>query len=161
MAQAFASTRPFTDSRFGYSIRYPADWVASSGEGSESFDAPGLFATFRALSVVVPDGLVVDDFIVSRLTSSNVSACSPRPDTLEVVTIDGREGRVRGFCGEPPATEIEATVVIGRRVYLFTLFWLAKGPATEAEVRAWFDAFTATITLDPPEAAGSPNPSPS
>jgi hypothetical protein len=155
-------TKPFTSAEFGYSIRYPVDWVATRGGGSETFDAPGAFVSFRALSAVVPDGLSADDFIVGTLTTSPIAACSPRPDTLPVVTIDGHEGRVRGFCGEPPATEIEATVVISRRVYLFTLFWYAKTPApNEAEVRAWFDAFTATITLDPPEAAGSPNPSPS
>ena len=117
-------------------------------------------AGFRAMSVLVPDGQSIDDFIVGNLTASANAACSPRPDTLEAVTIDGHEGRVRGFCGEPPATEIEASVVIGRRVYLFTLFWYASVPApTEAEVRASFDAFTATITLDPESArAAEPQP---
>lgn len=157
-----AMTQLFTSARLGYSIRYPADWVATSGEGSETFDAPALSASFRVLSAVVPDGVAADDYIVGTLTTDPIAACSPRPDTLPVVTIDGQEGRLRGFCGEPPATEIEASVVIGKRVYLFTLFWYAKSPpANEAEVRALFDAFTSTITLDPPEAAGSPNPSPS
>ena len=148
-------TKPFTSSEFGYSIRYPADWHIRDDlgppSGSDLFVGSGDFAAFRALSVVVPDGLVIDDYIVSTLTNSNVSACIRRPDTLEAVTIDGHEGRLRGFCGEPPpATEVEATVVIGRRVYLFTLFWFAETPApTESEARAWFDAFTATITLDP------------
>ena len=69
-----------------------------------------------------PDGVVVDDWILQILTSLAIQRA--RLDRHHgVVTIDGHEGRVMGFCGVPPAPQIEATVVVGKRVYLFTLFW--------------------------------------
>ena len=36
------------------------------------------------------------------------------------MTIDGYAGRLRGFCDSE--REVEATVVVGDRVYMFTLF---------------------------------------
>ena len=75
--------------------------------------------------------------------------------------IDGRAGRFRGFCGSPPATEVEATVVIDNRVYLFTFFGGNEGTDSEAELRALFDAFVATVKLNPQDAEGSSSPGPS
>ena len=46
----------------------------------------------------------------------------PPRDTQESVTVDGHEGRILGFCGVPPAPQIEATVVVDKRAYLFTLY---------------------------------------
>ena len=42
-------------------------------------------------------------------------------------TVDGHEGRILGFCGVPPAPQIEATVVVDKRAYLFTLFDCPEG----------------------------------
>ena len=162
-------TQAFTSATFGYSIRYPPDWIATArskngprpGDEADTFDPVGGGGAFRALSVVMPDGVVVDDWISQNLTYSDKADCARPRNTLEVVTIDGHAGRLRGFCGSPTATEIEATVVIDNRVYLFTLFRFEEGGATasEEEVRAWFDAFAATITLNPQDAEGSPRPS--
>jgi hypothetical protein len=78
---------------------------------------------------------------------------------LAEVTIDGHAGRLRGFCGDPPATEIEATVVVNNRVYLFTLFRFVEGneTASEAHERALFDAFAATIKLNPQDVQVRPS----
>jgi len=72
--------------------------------------------------------------------------------------IDGLAGRYRGFCGD--ANEVEATVVAGDRVYMFTLFQ-GDRVSTEAEERAVFEALLATITLDPAAADRPASPAPS
>ena len=76
------------------------------------------------------------------------------------VTVDGHEGRLLGFCGVPLAPQIEATVVVDERAYLFTLYDDQPAPS-EQEARALFDRLMTTITLDPASAVGSPTPSPS
>jgi hypothetical protein len=103
---------------------------------------------------------VVDDWVVQALQQSDDPGCIPPRGTQESVTIDGHEGRILGFCGTPPAPQIEATVVVDKRAYLFTLFDAREAPRAE-EARALFDRFTTTITLDPGSAGGSPEPSPS
>ena len=156
-------TETFTSAKFGYSIHYPADWTVTPAKAgttgeSDTFDPPGGVGRFRALSVVVPAGVVVDDWITQNITASDIPECAPPRDTLAEVTIDGQPGRFRGFCGNPPATEIEATVVVDNRVYVFTLFRGNEGTASEGELRSLFDAFTATVTLNPQDAEGSPGP---
>ena len=162
-----ALTRAFTSPTFGYSIQYPAGWTVTptTGEGPTPGGADEFVSAaggwyLRALSRAVPDGVVVDDWILQTLQQSDDPGCMPRRDTMESVTIDGNEGRVLGFCGTPPAPQIEATVVVDKRAYLFTLFDPQEAPS-EAEARALFDRLTTTITLDPGSAGGSPNPSPS
>jgi hypothetical protein len=161
-------TQAFTSPTFGYSIRYPAGWTVDSttGDGptpggTDSFDPTAGGWHLRALSRAVPDGVVVDDWIVQTLQNSNDPGCMPKRDTMERVTVDGHEGRVMGFCGVPPAPQIEATVVVDKRAYLFTLWDTREGATNEKETRALFDALMATITLDPGTAGGSPKPSPS
>lgn len=162
-----ALSQAFTSPTFGYSIQYPAGWTVTpttgegpTGGGADDFVSAAGGWYFRALSVAVPDGVVVDDWIRQTLTHSNDAACAPPRDTLESVTIDGREGRILGFCGVPLAPQIEATVVVEKRAYLFTLYD-AQEAASEEEARALFDAFTATIKLNPEDAEGSPGPNPS
>jgi len=79
---------------------------------------------------------------------------------MESVAVDGQDGRILGFCGVPPAPQIEATFVVDNRAYLFTLYDGREAP-DEQEARALFDRLAATITLDPASALGSPKPSPS
>jgi hypothetical protein len=69
----------------------------------------------------------------------------PRSEKLEII-IDGQAGRVWEGC----PGEIEANVVVGQRVYVFTLFG-------DGISRALFDAYASTIDLRPEEAA-SPAP---
>ena len=160
-------TQAFTSPTFGYSIRFPAGWTATptTGEGPTPGGADEFVSAaggwyLRALSRAVPDGVVVDDWILQTLQPSDDPGCTPPRDTMESVTVDGHEGRILGFCGVPPAPQIEATVVVEKRAYLFTLYD-AQEAASEEEARALFDAFTATIKLNPEDAEGSPGPSPS
>jgi len=103
---------------------------------------------------------VVDDWIVGTLQHSDDAGCTPRRATMESVTVDGNEGRILGFCGTPLVPQIEASVVVDKRAYLFSLFD-GRETANEAEARALFDRFTVTVKLDPAAAQISPNPSPS
>jgi len=167
-----AMTRTFISRKHGYSVRYPAGWattVATSvgpwspithpqpaDDQYDYIDGGGGF--FRAASAVLPAGARVDDWIGQYLTDSDIPACTPPRISLEPVTIDGQAGRLRGFCGD--AKEIEVTVVVGDRVYLFTLFRGSK-ITTEAEERALFDAMLATIALDPADAEVALTASPS
>jgi hypothetical protein len=163
-------TETFVSSKFGYTIRYPADWVADVATGvdpwspadvtdpmAEPLDyiAPPGSVAFRAGSTLIPDGAVVDEWIRQYLTMSSVVGCNPPRTDLEPVTIDGQPGRLRGFCN--PGDEVEATVVVGRRVYLFTLF-LGDRVDTEAGERALFNALLATIDLRPEAALVAPSP---
>ena len=114
----------------------------------------------RATSVAIPNGVAVDDWIVHTLQNSDDPGCMPPRATQEAVTVGGHAGRIVGFCGVPPAPQIEATVVADKRAYLLTLFDGREVP-NAAEARALFDRFATTITLDPASAGGSPKPSPS
>ena len=162
-----AMTQAFTSPTFGYSIEYPAGWTANptTGEGpspggADEFGSAAGGWYLRTLSRAIPDGVVVNDWIIQTLQHSDDPGCMPRRDAMESVTVDGHEGRLLGFCGVPPAPQIEATVVVDKRAYLFTLFD-GRGAASAEEARRLFDAFMATVKLDPQSAGGSPNPSPS
>lgn len=161
-----AMTQTYVSERHGYSISYPADWNTFSatdpwsppawkagGEGEAPFDfleAPEPSPWFRAASAALPEGLPsVNDWIDEYLTFSSVPGCAPPRETWELVLIDGAPGRLRDSCGE-----VEATVVLEGRVYMFTLF---LGEVTNG--RELFDAFAATIDLRP-EDATLPSPSP-
>ncbi|HXU85765.1 MAG TPA: hypothetical protein VN773_08160 [Verrucomicrobiae bacterium] len=175
-SEAFpAMTQTFTSPQYGYSIRFPADWTSTPGTTLWSPDDWGISGSpqdpfdilqgaageplFRSASGLMPDRSVVDDWITQHLTFSDVAACSPPRNTLEVVIIGGQSGRLRGFCST--ATEIEATVVVDRRVYMFTLFFGEDWTAGESKARALFDAFASTIELHPEDARGpSPGPVP-
>jgi hypothetical protein len=158
-------TQEFTSPTFGYSTKYPAGWISNptTGEGpspggADEFTSAGGGWYLRALSRPVPDGVVVDDWVVRTLQHSDDPGCAPPRNTMESVTVDGQEGRVLGFCGTPPAPQIEASVVVGKTAYLYSLFDGRETP-DEAEARTLFDRFMATVKLDPASVAGSPKPS--
>lgn len=157
----------YVSRRYGYSIRYPADWSVAeasqawsppdwkgAGSPAEAFDfigggdgPPG----FRAASAPLPKGLPnVNDWIDEFLTFGDPS-CVPQRETQELISIDGAPGRLWDSCGE-----VEATFVLGGRVYMFTLF---LGSDLVTNGRELFDAFAATIDLRPEDAA-LPSPSP-
>lgn len=162
-----ALTQAFTSPTFHYSIRYPAGWKVNptTGEGptpggADEFTSAAGGWYLRTVARGVPDGVVVDDWILGTLQRSDDPGCMPPRNTMETVTISGHEGRILGFCGLPRAPQIEATVVVDKVAYLFTLFD-GRGVPDEGEARALFDKFLTTITLDPASAVGSPTPSPS
>jgi hypothetical protein len=121
----------------------------NSGVHDDPFDVveTALGAVFKGASTVIPDGVSIDAWVDEYVSPGGCGV--PRSQQAEI-TIDGQSGRI----SECP-NEIEATVVAGGRLYLFTLLH------TRSDARAFFDAFVATIDLRPEEAAlPSISPSP-
>jgi hypothetical protein len=111
----------------------------SSGVHDDPLDVveTGLAAVFKGASTVIPDGVSIDAWVDEYVSPG----CAPRSQQAEI-TIDGQSGRI----SECP-NEIDATVVAGGRLYLFTLLH------DRTDARAFFDAFVATIDLRPEDAA--------
>ena len=97
-------------------------------------------AYFEAASTEIPDGVSIDEW-VDEYVSPGDGCGVPRSQQAEI-TIDGQPGRI----AECP-DHIEATVVAGGRLYLFTL------GHERSDARACFDAWVATIDLTPEAAA--------
>ena len=111
----------------------------------EGFDGveTGLGAYFLAASTPIPDGVSIDEWVDVYVLSGG---CGVPRSQQAGITIDGQSGRI-SECAEPQRGRIEATVVAGGRLYLFTL--LHDRP----DARAFFDAWVATIDLRPEAAA--------
>lgn len=150
----------YISERHGYSIALPGYWSATSaslpwsppawklgGSPSARFDFMGHEDQppwVRAASAPLPEGLPdVNDWIDEYLTFGDPSCVPPR-ESQEPITIDGAPGRLWDKCGE-----VEATVVLDGRVYMFTLF---VGSDQVTNGRELFDALGATIDLRPEDA---------
>ncbi len=154
-------TTTFVSPRNGFSVDHP-DRVALTpaeqlwGFVDDGFDVleTGLAAVFKGasteFSLVVsptefPDGISIDERVDEYLEGFLLGGCGvPRSQQAEI-TIDGQSGRI----AECP-NHIEATVVAGGRLYLFTLSHHRR------DARAVFDAFAATIDLTPETAVDFP-----
>jgi hypothetical protein len=159
----------FVSPRNGFSVGYsdrgegtvtPATQLWISAQGDEGFDVvdTGSAAVFRGASAEFPGDFPclntedepipcgsVDEHVDQHLVDAVPGGCGvPRSQQAEI-TIDGQSGRV----AECP-NHIEATVVFGGRLYLFTL------SHDRSDARAVFDAFVATIDLTPQTAVGFP-----
>ena len=148
-------------------MQYPVGWISSptAGEGPTPGGADEIVSAaggwyFRGLSRPVPDGVAVDDWVLRTLQHTDDPGCAPPRNTMDSVTVDGHDGRILGFCGTPPTPQIEATVVIDKTAYLYTLYD-GRGTPNEAEARALFDRLMTATKLDPASIQGSPSPSPS
>jgi len=112
----------------------------------------GFSAYFMAASTPIPDGVSIDRWVDEYVSPGGwlqrPGRCGLPHSQQEAITIDGQSGRI-SEC----ANRIEATVVAGGRLYLFTLLH------SRADARALFDAWIATIHLRP-EAAAAPSTSP-
>jgi hypothetical protein len=145
-------TKTFVSSNNGFSFKYaddstiqPSKVLAIQGveQNNDEFDfiLDDPFGAFRGSSIAVPDGVSIDQW-VDQYVGYQPGGCSvPRGDQLEM-TIDGQPGRV----WDQGPGEIEATVVAGGRLYVFTLF------AETGVSRPVFDAYAATIHLRPEDA---------
>jgi hypothetical protein len=152
-------TTTFVSPRNGFSVKYfdrgegtltpakelwdphhPKPRPVSSGERDTPFDVveTGLGAVFEGASTVIPDGVSIDAWVDEHVSPGGCGV--PRSQQAEI-TIDGESGRI----SECP-NEIDATVVAGGRLYLFTLLH------SRSDARAVFDAFAATIDLRPEDA---------
>lgn len=154
-----ALTETFVSPYSGYTVRYPTGWTPEDGprpwtvpsnEYPDLDFISGRDGGLRSGSIMAPEDASIDDWIDRLITTAMDSECNRWRVTLPTISIDGQEGRVRETC----EGEVEATVVIGRRVYLFTLF------SAQPNVGAVFDAFAATIELRPEDAFGTPSPTP-
>ena len=153
-------TETFSSSTYGYSVGYtdgatiePATELWSPPDNSGGYDAFDFVTSerigvFRAASAEAPTGVSIDDWIDESITGAEPGSCNPPRTTLPEISVDGQPGRIREGCPD----EIEATVVVDRRVYVFTLF---------SDSRVAFDALAATIDLRPKEAIALPSPTPS
>ncbi len=159
-------TEMYVSGLHGYALKHPANWTvteasqtwwppdwkadASPGQPFDligDMDNPRLL---RAASAPILDGLPsVNDWIDEFLTFGDPNCVLPR-ERQELISIDGAPGRLRDACGE-----VEVTIVLDGRVYMFTL-WFGNGVTNGREL---FDAIAATIDLRPEDAA-VPSPSP-
>lgn len=148
-------TTTFVSPTNGYSFNYidrggltpatdvwdPGNDQLADNQFDDGVDAveTGFAAVFMGASAKIPDGVSTDEWIDEYVSPSDCGG--PRSQQAEI-TIDGQSGRI----SECP-NEIEATVVAGGRLYLFTL------AHDRNDARAFFDAFVATIDLTPETAA--------
>jgi hypothetical protein len=167
-ASPAALTQTFTSDLYGYAIGFPSTfWTATAGtvlwvpgvtpgtEGwSDTFLPPSTINGFRAASAIVPAGVTtLDDPRIQDITDYRAGECGPASSTLGDILIDGQTGKVRFSC-----EEIEATVFVGDRMYLFTLFLDTVPPYTTSGGRALFEAMMASVQLTPETAELAPSP---
>ena len=149
-------TTTFVSPRNGFSIKHPQGVALTPAEQlwgfsqqvDDGFDVveTGLAAVFKGASAAVEDGAPIPDAKVDEFLSEDLPGGCGVPRTQQAaITIDGQSGRI----AECP-NEIDATVVVGGRLYLFTLLH------TRSDARAVFDAFVATIDLTPETAIDFP-----
>lgn len=145
-------TRTFVSPRNGFSVKHPdtavltpASVVDGWDPGDEQSDVgvdvieSGLAAVFKGASMKAPEWEGSIDGFVDDITPGG---CGATRSQQAEITIDGRSG----WIAECP-NEIDAIVVAGGRLYLFTLLH------ERSDGRAVFDAFAATIDLIPETAA--------
>jgi hypothetical protein len=154
-------TTSFVSPRNGFTVKYPdrgegtvtpaQQSLGFSPQVDDGFDVveTGSAAVFKGASTEAPErpGFSIDEQIDDYLAEDFVlsGGCGvPRSQQAEI-TIDGQSGRV----AECPH-HIEATVVAGGQLYLFTL------SHDRSDARAVFDAFVATIDLTPETAVDFP-----
>jgi len=155
-------TTTFVSPRNGFSVGYsdrgegtvtPANQLCCNepqvGDGFDVVDT-GSAAVFKGTSTEFThwsEELSIDEQIDEYVSADDVlpDGCGvPRSQQAEI-TIDGRPGRI----AECPS-RIEATVLAGARLYLFTL------THDRSDARSVFDAFVATIDLTPETALDIP-----
>ena len=148
-------TTTFVSSKNGFSIKHPDraavtpaeptdDWDPGNEDADEGVDVveTGLSAVFKGASTEVPEGSI-DDWI----DGITPGGCGSTRSQQSQITIDGQSGWIAECLNE-----INANVVAGDRVYLFTLLH------DRSDARAVFDAFAATIELTPETAVDVPDP---
>jgi hypothetical protein len=156
--------KPFTSSRHGETMRYPADWTATAATepwpaGADGpvppsrmldvFTAPGTDApTFVVLSQPLPKGVTSAAWL-ANYESTNAAQfppqCWPAPADMEMVTVDAQQAWIHGDKGGCGFTE--AVVFAGGRIYELSAY---QNPSLTAQFdRALFDAFLSTIQIDP------------
>ncbi len=93
------------------------EFTSSLASLNDQFDVveTGLAAVFKSASTEIPDGVPIDEWVDASVLKYLPGCYVPRSQQPEI-TIDGQSGRIWEDC---PNTVV-ATVVAGRRLYLFT-----------------------------------------
>lgn len=129
-------------------INQPLD--KNINDQDDRFDAveTGLGAYFEGASTPIADGVSIDEWVDEHVTPLAADGCGVPRSQQEKITIDGQSGKVADC-----PSQIEATVVLDGRLYLFRMSH--SGPILEeaSDSRTWFDAWIATIDLTPETAA--------
>ncbi len=162
-----ALTTTFISPRNGFSVKYfdrgegtltPATNRWGLGNDGDVIET-GLGAVFKGASLELPvpeDGfllagetssITLDEWIDS-VTEDLPTGCGVPRSQQAAIIIDGKSGRI----SECSKNSIQATVVAGDRLYIFTLH------DDRSNARAVFDAFAATIHLTPDTADDLPTP---
>ncbi len=144
-------TNTFVSSRNGFSVKHPSGavvwpaimlgWDPGDEQSNDGVDViqTGVAAVFKGASIKTPEWEGSVDGFVDAITPGGCGATGSQRTEF---TIDGRSG----WIAECP-NEVDALVVAGGRLYLFTLLH------QRSDGRAVFDAFAATIDLTPETAA--------
>jgi hypothetical protein len=154
-------TTTFVSPTYGYSFGYfrglapatehwdPVNPPLNSYVGDGRFDGveTGFSAYFASASTQIPDGVSIDAWVDEYVTSAAAGGCGVPRSQQAGITIDGQSGRTSECRNADGIGEIEATVVAGGRLYLFTL------GHDRRDGREFFDAWVATIDLTPETAA--------
>jgi hypothetical protein len=157
----------FSSPKYGYSLRHPVDWTSHpattffdpGAPGADNtagvfFDAvapPTDLGLLRAGSARIPVGVNAEDWAALFVTGCDLSC----RQGSEPIVIDGQAARVTNSS----ESEAEAQVIVGDRVYLFTLFRGGEvGEPGLPNLRATFDALMATVDLRPEDAVAAPSP---
>jgi hypothetical protein len=142
--------QPFVSPRNGFSVPAPAGATVTPatqlwgfGPDTDIVDT-GEGTVFTGASMGMDQGDGSDEWIDTAI--GDASVCRVPRAQQEAVTIDGQPGRITAC-----ADRVEATVVTGGRLYLFTLS--PGGPGA----RATFDALAASIDLTPETAITYPS----
>jgi hypothetical protein len=169
----------FTSSRYGFSAKYPATFVAAPSK--EAWRMPnaggGMFDGFRStgavtwlngVSMLLPAGVTRDDWydeyrrdMVEDDVPWEPETCfTPREDWIST-TVDGNAADLRVSCAA-----MEAFVFVAGRVYAFGAYGYdgivppTTEPGVSDELRDLFELWLTTITIDPASAVDSPSPAP-
>lgn len=110
------------------------------------FVETGYALGFEGASTPIPDGVSIDDWVDEYVTPISVGGCGVPRSQQEEITIDGQPGRV-AECQDQGLEHVQATVVDGGRLYLFTT------GGDRSDVREIFDLWIPTIDLTPETAA--------
>lgn len=144
-------TNTFVSSRNGFSVKHPSGavvwpaimlgWDPGDEQSNDGVDViqTGVAAVFKGASIKTPEWEGSVDGFVDAITPGGCGATGSQRTEF---TIDGRSG----WIAECP-NEVDALVVAGDRMYLFTLLH------QRSDGRPVFDAFAATIDLTPETAA--------
>lgn len=153
-------TETFTSASYRYSVRYPTGWTAKGatkawlaigtnlwGSGVND-ELTGPSARFSGASMALAAGETADQWITAYANGNSTSSWPTVSIGGQAGKIDYDGGPANGGTITPGGVMFDAVVVTGGRAYNFNM---------DGKVdRATFDAFLASVVLDPSSVAAVP-----